>query len=93
MTIWKFSLNADDRQCLYMPIGAKILDLQLQNGMPAIWAQVCAPAEQERRFFRLFTTGMEFDGNYLEYIGTVQIGNGSYVVHVYEEFFLEGVKP
>lgn len=70
-----------------MPIGAKFLSLQMQNGIAVMWFQ-CNPqpgAYEDRMFFSLLTGQdagiMQSD---IQYLGTVQHDNGDFVVHWYE---------
>lgn len=62
--------------------------VQDQGGLPCLWFQVDPNVETETRTFRMVTTGEVFkepEGSRYLYCGTVQIQNGTYVVHVYEE--------
>jgi hypothetical protein len=82
--VWKYTLEAADRQEIEMPIGARILSVQLQGGLgPQMWALVDPSAERERRAFLLFGTG--HTGVHGQYIGTFQWHNGVTVWHVFED--------
>jgi len=59
------------------------LDVQLQDGLPVLWATVDTDAPTEERLFLLAQTGEEISG-YPAYIGTFQIGQ--LVYHLFEEF-------
>lgn len=84
-TIWKFSFETRDGVMIDMPEGAEILSLQLQNGMPTIWALVHPERRLAARWFRIYGTGhpidMEMEG---EFIGTYQLAGGALVFHVFE---------
>lgn len=82
--IWKFSLHGPQQE-IAMPKGAEILSVQRQDSEPQIWARINPDAPKEIRRFRSIMTGEEFDATGLLYIGTVQIRDGVFVVHVFEE--------
>lgn len=82
MKIWKYPLEEGTEYRIQMPKGARILDLQLQDRVPTIWAQVDPEAEKETRSFRIIGTDQIFF-DALEYVGTYQ--EGYLVWHVFEE--------
>lgn len=69
------------RTTLELPIGAKFLDVQLQNDDAHMWFEVDPDAKTEPRKFFIVGTGHEFNGG--KYLGTFQ--NGPFVWHVYED--------
>jgi hypothetical protein len=77
MRIWKYPLNVEARQLVYMPGGARPISVGVQNEFPVVWAQVDPKAA--------VTPGEDFDAGGLEFIGTVTI-RGWYVAHIFEEF-------
>lgn len=79
--IWKYDVHDGS---IRMPIGAKILSVQLQNNRPMMWAIVDPNAETEIRKFEIVGTGMGFnDTNYMyTYIGTFQ--DNPFVWHLFE---------
>jgi hypothetical protein len=84
--IWKYQIFAEDSTTLLMPVGAKVLDVQVQHGEPHLWA-VVDPKESalEHRIFRLIGTGHLFeDYEALRYIGTFQTCEGRFVGHLFE---------
>jgi hypothetical protein len=84
-TIFKYKLAGLVSQTIEMPVGAEILDIQVQNGIPCIWA-LCDPYYSlEKRVFELFGTGGEipYRAN-RKYIGTYQLNNGNLVFHCFE---------
>lgn len=82
MNIYKYQLE-NSHNTIEMPIGAKVLTMQLQNGIPCIWALVDQKLTYEKRKFEVIPTGPYFYDNYpLTYIGTFQ--NGDFVGHVFE---------
>lgn len=86
-TIWKFDLSIATEQAIDMPVGAEILDLQIQGpgGGLKVWALVDPDAEVAPRRFYIFGTG-----HYVEveetakYVGTVQVYGGSLVWHIFD---------
>lgn len=58
-TIWKFPVEEKNTFSLTMPMGAKILCVQVQHGAPQIWAVVTESGNMETRTFRLAGTGHE----------------------------------
>lgn len=82
--IWKFDLAVHHEQFLLMPEGAKVLCVQIQNGFPKLWAECDTSRPGHSRSFLTLTTGEDFPAFVGEYIGTYQMGGGSFVAHVYE---------
>lgn len=83
-TIWKFPISARSQFTVSMPIGAEILNLQLQYGMPYIWAIVDDSMEKEIRKFFIVGTGDRLD----EFIKCPYIGTyiqDIFVWHVFED--------
>ena len=84
MTIWKFPIEIADVTSVNMPVDAKILCLQMQHGVPCLWAEVDPTAPMVRRMFRFVGTGRDVADDLGPYIGTIQSGDGFYVFHLYE---------
>ena len=86
-TIWKFELKTNSMISINMPIGAKILTIQEQNGKPYLWALIDSEAKKENRVFCIHGTGHII--SYIEakkYIGTYQLMNGALIFHVFESY-------
>jgi hypothetical protein len=81
--IWKFPLLIQDGQAVSMPAGAKVLCVQVQNGVPCLWALVDPTAPKLSRNFFTFGTGHPIDPTGLEFVGTYQIDGGALVFHVF----------
>ncbi len=87
-TVWKFPLSLTEKQRVEMPLGAQILDVQLQNSSPCLWAiiQTGAEMQTEMRVFETYGTGDPLpngagaDGPY--YVATYQLDG--FVWHVFE---------
>ena len=85
-TIWKFPIPVDNEiKDVQMPVGAKILCLQMQRATPCLWAQVNPFNGREVRTFEWKGTGInESPQDNRNYIGTVQTHDGDYVFHLFE---------
>lgn len=81
--IWKYPLPRP-REAITIPVGARILDLQMQGDVPTLWALVDPEAPiQERRFIGV-ATGQIFHAEHgQDYIGTFQMASGL-VFHLFE---------
>ena len=79
--IYKYKLK--DGRGVEMPIGAKVLTIQKQNGLPYIWALVDTDAEFDFRYFEIVGTGRDFpEADDFTYINTIQ--DGPFVWHIFE---------
>ena len=83
MTIWKYDLRLVDVQNVRLPVAAKILAVQVQRGVPRLWALVDPGAPEENRRIAIRGTGHPIDMAG-EYIGTFQVEGGALVFHVFE---------
>ena len=80
--IWKYQLEIAAEFRLQMPIGAKILCVQVQDEVPCLWAVVNKGVGIESRGFSWYGTGHEHTTILREYIGTIQLG--LLVFHLFE---------
>lgn len=73
-------------QSIEMPQGADILSVQAQNDRPTLWAAVNPDAPMESRRFVTAITGALIPDKEDEaiYLGTVQLAEGTFVLHVFE---------
>jgi len=84
MRIYKWMLDILDRQTVMMPRGAKLLDVQVQNATPCLWA-LCEPlAPKESRCIAIYGTGRLLVGDPGEYIASFQLSGGALVFHAFE---------
>ena len=87
LSVWKFawpSNGAFKRAIFPMPRDAEVLCVQLQHGVPTIWALVDTDQKTLRpRKFDAFYTGEEVHNG--PYIGTLQMGGGNLVLHIFED--------
>lgn len=87
-TIWKFLVPlykqrmASVEPVIPMPVGAKILTLQLQDGHPTLWAAVDPGQPTEPRRFAIVGTGHPMPDDAGDYVGTWQ--SSIYVFHLFE---------
>jgi hypothetical protein len=81
-TIWKFQLDLFDEQQIILPVGAKILTAQINQGSICLWAEVEAYAKKENRSIFIVGTGHPLPNCVTKYIATVQADN--FVWHIYE---------
>jgi hypothetical protein len=85
--IFKFGLDVNDWQAIEMPVGAILLDVQAQGGVPQLWAIVDPSpyAKRENRLFRTIGTGDAFDYDpAMIYRGSYQMHGGALVFHLFE---------
>ncbi len=82
-SIWKYELQVTDAQVVRMPVGARILTVQVQRDTPCLWALVDEEAKREPRVIRMLGTGNPFDADGT-YIGTIQTHHAALVWHVFE---------
>lgn len=83
-TIFKYEIphHVSGAFSLSMPEGAEVLALQMQRGVPYIWAKVGAGLLTERQF-RIVATGERFrDDERYKYVDTFQ--DQGYVWHLFE---------
>lgn len=85
--IWKYPFEVQDEFRINVPAYAKFLKVDNQANMPVIWFHVTVDDDTrflEQRTFRVIGTGCPFDSKQLDYRGTFQLFNGSFVGHLYE---------
>jgi hypothetical protein len=87
MRIYKYPLAVEDKQKLVMPVGAKILSVQMQFDRPVLWAMVDERPEtvEETRTFVIVCTGNPVPDDVRWFLGTVQAAHGHIVFHVFEK--------
>lgn len=88
--IWKFPAPLNGTVAISMPQGAEVLCVQVQNGLPCIWALVEPGNGDGRRWFEWRGTGQEFMGAPGRYVGTIQLNGGAFVWHLFESASQEG---
>jgi len=87
--VWKWLLPLEVEFTFDMPVGAEILTVQTQFArgpaeLGVLWARVDPNAPTEPRRFQMVGTGpLELPAN-ASYLGTYQLGGGSFVAHIFE---------
>lgn len=88
-TIYKYNLQFETHIELQLPVNAKILSVQVQNGSLCLWALVDPDLNSETRVFDVIGTGHTIRNresaiinNLYKHLSTVQIGQ--LVFHVFE---------
>jgi len=84
MRIWKWVIGISDELTLMMPIGAKLLDVQMQADQCYIWALCDQNAEKEPRHLAIYGTGNPMPDDPGEYVATFQMHGGALVFHAFE---------
>jgi hypothetical protein len=80
-TIYKYPLTAVTR--VELPEGSKLLTVQLQQGIPTLWALIDTTRPPTTRTIVLAPTGHTLDENFNDYLATVQMPDG-FVWHAFE---------
>ena len=84
MTVYKFPFDLDDIVVLKMPTGSEVLHVEVQHGVPCLWARVDPKAALEVRRFRVAGTGHPLKEDVGEHLGSLLMRGGSLVFHVFE---------
>lgn len=80
-TIYKYQVKED----VDLPVGAEILSVNFQDGVPFIWALVDPDANTEiRHFASIGTGGLIHRSRIKKFIGTAFEGNSGPAIHVFE---------
>lgn len=85
ITIWKYPIEITDEQTIKMPMGARILTVQMQGPQCCIWALVDPSKPMAERHIRTHGTGHEIPLGITTwaYIGTIQSHGGALIFHVF----------
>jgi len=70
-----------------MKVGARVLHVEAQNGIPTLWALVDPEADSERRSFSIIGTGHPTNLLAEQYVASLlPLGewNGNFVWHLFE---------
>lgn len=82
--IHKFMLPAHSgRFTLWMPQGAQLIHVNVQHGLPCLWALVQVANKGGSREFEMRLTGAESEP-VGPYVGTVLLDSGAFVLHMFE---------
>ncbi len=85
-TVYKYPLPFEAHFRLELPLGAKVLHVDVQLGKPQLWALVDPHSPLAWRYFRVAGTGHEIvqEPSRLDYVGTFQLHDGQLVFHLFE---------
>ena len=84
-SIHKYPVEVGDEIAVSMPIGATILHLDMQLGVPCIWALVDTSVPLVIRRFRWRGTGHDCEGIAAEdHVGTIMMHSGRLVFHLFQ---------
>ena len=86
-TIYKYPITVQDDISIEMPQGAKVLTVQMQRGIPCVWAIVDPDNEPAAKYFRLAGTGhpiTERVSRLLRHIGSFQMEGETLIFHLFE---------
>ena len=84
IAIWKFPIKVVSSQIVPMPMGTKILTVQVQRDKPCLWAIVDTGVKQGPRLILTVATGEDMgSGANWSYVGTYQLFDGEEVYHVF----------
>ena len=82
--IFKYPLETTDQQVIQIPSGAFPLCVQVQSGVPCLWAMVDDSQPTEPYTFRVIGTGRPInDAEGFLYVGTYQLHGGALVFNVF----------
>ena len=83
--VWKFPFTITGRLTIDLPAGATVLSVQMQRGLPVLWALTDLDIDvHQTRSFAIFGTGQKIpeDIKHLHFISTFQ--DDPYVWHAFE---------
>jgi hypothetical protein len=81
-TIYKYQLEVRREIHVQMPVWARPLSVQIQNGKLTLWAVVDPNSTLADHVFYLIGTGQEMTGRERTFISTVQAGE--FVWHIFD---------
>jgi len=83
-TIWKYELETIDSAQIVMPKERRLLTVQVQRGIPCLWALVDPDSPRETVTIITKGTCHLIYAPVGHYIGTYQLDDGSLIFHVFE---------
>lgn len=84
--IYKYPLTHGSVQQIEMPYDAEVLCVQMNNGIPCLWALHSKEKGVAKLSFEMFGTGHPIPEGTRKYIGTFQVEElgAMYVFHVFQ---------
>lgn len=85
-TIWKYELNVKDTEDYAMPVGAKLLDVQVQRSTACLWALVDDAAPMGLRRIHIAGTGHDLSRLLPldTHVATFQLPEMGLVFHIFD---------
>lgn len=84
--IWKFEVQVEETFQVSLPEGATVLSVDVQYGVPQMWALVEPGKPLRLRTFHVYGTGHVHSVNaFSRFVGSFQLMNGSFVGHLFED--------
>lgn len=83
-TIYKYPRNVEGSQWVQLHRGSRLLCAQTQRDQPYLWAIVDTGEPLVSRRIVMRGTGHQLEGDEGMYLGTIQMLEGSLVLHVFE---------
>jgi len=83
-TIYKYQIHVDDRQTVLMPRGARVLSVDVQRGVPCVWALIDTDSPEENRTFGMCGTGHPCPYDASQFVGTFQMHGGDLIFHLFD---------
>ena len=88
-TIYKYKLDTTDNQVVLLPPFSEILTVQLQDGVPHLWALVDTNiVEKIPITIEIFGTGNPIPDGRRRYINTYLLREDRLVFHVFEKIYV-----
>lgn len=83
--VYKYLLPVDDWVNVTMPAGAEPLFVEVQHGIPCLWARVTIGNPPEVHHFRIARTGHDLGSNVGRHVGSFMLDGGDLVFHVFAD--------
>ncbi len=84
MKIFKYTFRPTEKMTFAIPQNSEFICVQEQHGLVALWFKFFQEGILQQRKFEVVCTGQEFEANRV-YLGTVQMHDGAFVCHVFED--------
>jgi len=86
MKIFKYKLSFENKTFVRMPEKSEIMDIQMQDGIPVMWALVDPESREIVVRINNYGTGMEIHTTTTknEYLATIQ--NGDLILHFFMNY-------
>jgi len=83
--VWKYPLLIQRNQTVTIPRNSHLLVAQLQHGVVCLWVRVDRErTETETINILMVGTGHDIPEDFLSHLGTVQLEEGTLVLHIFE---------